>query len=48
MVMAIGCLVTASVSLLKQVRVMRAPALVEAFGDWKWWAPRRLLRLLSA
>jgi uncharacterized membrane protein YdfJ with MMPL/SSD domain len=63
MVIAIGCLVTASIIFIKQlgfgvavavlveatiVRALLVPALMRLLGDWNWWVPRPLAKLLPA
>jgi uncharacterized membrane protein YdfJ with MMPL/SSD domain len=63
MVVAVGCLVTASIIFIKQlgfgvaiavlidatiVRALLVPALMRLLGDWNWWVPRPLAKLLPA
>jgi uncharacterized membrane protein YdfJ with MMPL/SSD domain len=38
--MAVGVLIDATI-----VRALLVPALMRLFGEWNWWAPRRLRRL---
>jgi uncharacterized membrane protein YdfJ with MMPL/SSD domain len=38
--MAVGVLIDATI-----VRALLVPAVMRLFGEWNWWAPRRLRRL---